>query len=76
MVMSFNPTWRDNAIETLVSDDIDTILTAKGEYNDEFFLSEILTGGFKGYNAYTDEELETELVERDISTVFGDNDDN
>ena len=30
MVMSFNPEWRDNAIETLVSDDIDTILTAKG----------------------------------------------
>ena len=74
MVMSFNPTWRDNAIETLVSDDIDTILTAKGEYNDEFFLSAILTQGFKGYNAYTDEELERELVERDISTVFGDND--
>ena len=74
MVMSFNPEWRDNAIETLVSDDIDTILTAKGEYNDEFFLSAILTQGFKGYNAYTDEELERELVERDISTVFGDND--
>ena len=75
MIMSFNPKWRDNAIETLVSDDIDTILTAKGEYNDEFFLSAILTQGFKGYNAYTDEELERELVERDISTVFGDNDD-
>ena len=74
MVMSFNPEWRDNAIETLVSDDIDTILTAKGEYNDEFFLSAILTQGFKGYNAFTDEELEIELVERDISTVFGDND--
>ena len=73
--MSFNPTWRDNAIETLVSDDIDTILTAKGEYNDEFFLSEILTGGFKGYANHTDEELERELVDRDISTVFGDNDD-
>lgn len=75
MVTSFRPKWRDNAIETLVNDDINTILTAKGEYNDEFFLSEILTGGFKGYNAYTDEELETELVERDISTVFGENDD-
>ena len=75
MVMSFNPTWRDNAIEALVADDINTILTAKGEYNDEFFLSALLTDGFKGYNAYTDEELETELVERDISTVFGENDD-
>ena len=76
MVMSFNPTWRDNAIETLVSDDIDTILTAKGEYNDEFFLSEILTGGFKGYNAYTDDEVIQELNERGISELFGGNDDN
>ena len=72
MVMSFNPSWRDNAIETLVSDDIDTILTA--EAASWSYLSAILTGGFKGYNAYTDEELETELRERDISTVFGDND--
>jgi hypothetical protein len=75
MIMSFNPEWRDNAIETLVNDDINTILSAKGEYNDEFFLSAILTEGFKGYGAYTDEELEQELVERDISTVFGENDD-
>jgi len=75
MVMSFKPKWRDNAIDTLVADDIDTILTAKGEYNDEFFLSEILSSGFRGYNSFTDEELEKELVERDISTVFGENDD-
>jgi len=74
MVMSFNPSWRDNAIETLVSDDIDTILTSEGAYNDRFFLSALLTDGFKGYANHTDEELETELVERDISTVFGDND--
>ena len=75
MVMSFNPEWRDNAIDALVADDIDTILTAKYEYNDEFFLSAILTDGFKGYNAYTDEELEQKLVERITSTVFGENDD-
>ena len=74
MVMSFNPTWRDNAIETLVSDDIDTILTSEGAYNDRFFLSALLTEGFKGYANHTDEELENELFERDISTVFGDND--
>ena len=74
MIMSFNPTWRDNAIETLVSDDIDTIMTSEGEYNDRFFLSALLTEGFKGYANYTDEELEIELVERDISTVFGEND--
>jgi len=74
MVTSFRPKWRDNAIETLVNDDINTILTAKGEYNDEFFLSALLTDGFKGYSNMFDEELETELRERDISTVFGDND--
>ena len=75
MIMSFKPKWRDNAIETLVSDDIDTIMTSEGEYNDRFFLSALLTDGFKGYANHTDEELETELVERDISTVFGENDD-
>ena len=76
MVISFNNSeWRDNAIETLVSDDIDTILTSEGAYNDRFFLSALLTDGFKGYQNYTDEELEQELVERDISTVFGENDD-
>ena len=74
MVMSFNPSWRDNAIETLVSDDIDTILTSEGAYNDRFFLSALLTDGFKGYANHTDEELETELVERVISIVFGEND--
>jgi hypothetical protein len=76
MVISFNNSeWRDNAIETLVSDDIDTILTSEGAYNDRFFLSALLTDGFKGYQNYTDEELELELVDRDISTVFGENDD-
>jgi hypothetical protein len=75
MIMSFKPKWRDNAIETLVSDDIDTIMTSEGAYNDRFFLSALLTDGFKGYANHTDEELETELVERDISTVFGENDD-
>jgi hypothetical protein len=75
MIMSFNPNWRDKAIETLVSDDIDTIMTSEGVYNDRFFLSALLTDGFKGYANHTDEELEIELVERDISTVFGENDD-
>ena len=75
MIMSFNPTWRDNAIETLVSDDIDTIMTSEGAYNDRFFLSALLTEGFKGYANHTDEELEIELKDRDISIVFGENDD-
>jgi len=74
MVMSFNPKWRDNAIDTLINDDIDSIFTMKGEFNDESMIAEMLYSGFKGYQEYTDEELETELIERDISTVFGEND--
>ena len=46
--------------------DINTILTAKGEYNDEFFLSALLTDGFKGYENYTDDELIQEMNERDL----------
>ena len=37
-------------------------------------LYQILYSGFKGYQEYTDEQLEVELNERDISTVFGEND--
>jgi hypothetical protein len=47
----------------------------KGAFNDESMIAEMLYSGFKGYENYLDEELETELRERDISTVFGDNDD-
>jgi hypothetical protein len=75
MIMSFNPKWRDNAIETLVDDDINSIFSMKGEFNDESLIAEMLYSGFKGYQNYTDEELEVELRERDISTVFGENDD-
>ena len=75
MVMSFKPKWRDNAIEALVNDDIDTIFMSEGQYNDRFFLSALLTDGFKGYANHSDDELEVELKDRDISTVFGDNDD-
>ena len=70
MVMSFKPTWRENAIDALIYDDIDTM-----KRDDNWILSEILLGGFKGYANFTDDELEVELQERDISTVFGDNDD-
>ena len=71
MVMSFNPKWRDNAIECLIGDDMNTI----HETGDPVYLYSLLYSGFKGYQEYTDEELEQELRERDISTVFGDNDD-
>ena len=67
MVMSFNPTWRNQAIETLVNDDMDTFVS-----NDfDEYVKDVLKYGFKGYYHMTDEELEKELVGRDISTVFG-----
>ena len=59
------------AIDTLVADDYDSIIN--GSYGE--MLESILIHGFKGYSNYTDEELMNELMERDISTVFGDNDD-
>ena len=74
MVMSFNPKWRDNAIDTLVNDDLNSFMHMREECGDESVLAQMLYSGFKGYQEYTDEELETELIERDISTVFGEND--
>ena len=71
MVMSFNPTWRDKAIDTLISDDINSYV----DHGHIETMYQMLYSGFKGYENYTDEELETELVERDISTVFGKIDD-
>jgi hypothetical protein len=69
--MSFKPEWRDNAIETLVYDDIDSFFSQMNHNNDASVMAQMLYSGFKGYQNYTDEELETELRERDISTVFG-----
>lgn len=61
---------RTEAIDTLINDDMNTV-----ENDDGWYLSSLLRNGFKGYENYTDEELMNELMERDISTVFGDNDD-
>ena len=68
MIMSFDKGRRNAMIKILVDDDIDTILTSSGEYNDRFFLSELLTDGFKGYESYTDDELTNEMNERDLWT--------
>ena len=62
---------RNKAIETLIGDDIDSVVN--NGYTDSLWY--ILAEGFKGYNHFTDEELMNELIERDISPVFGDNDD-
>ena len=75
MVTSFRPEWRDNAIEALVNDDLNSFVHMREEFGDESVLAEMLYSGFKGYQNYFDDELETELRERDISTVFGENDD-
>ena len=66
---------RSKAIDAIISDDIDTIMVSKNEFNDESYIDSILRVGHKGYEDYTDELLIEELKSRDISTVFGDNDD-
>jgi len=74
MVMSFDPEWRDKAIDELVNNDINTIQDSSA-YDDYSYIDSILRCGFKGYEFMTDDELMQELKDRDISTVFGDNDD-
>ena len=71
MVMSFNPEWRSKAIKVLIEDDINSYV----EHGFVDTLWFVLDNGFRGYSNFTDGELETELRERDISTVFGENDD-
>ena len=66
---------RSKAIDAIISDDIDSIMVSKNEFNDESYIDSILRVGHKGYEDYTDELLIEELKARDISTVFGDNDD-
>jgi hypothetical protein len=57
---------RTEAIDTLINDDMNTV-----ENDDGWYLSSLLINGFKGYANYTDEELMNELMERDISILFG-----
>lgn len=57
---------RDKAIQELAQNDANTI-----DSDDGWYLTSILYDGFKGYNNYTDEELMQELMERDISYLFG-----
>jgi hypothetical protein len=72
MVMSFNPEWRDKAIDELVNNDINTIQDSSA-YDDYSYIDSILRCGFKGYEFMTDEELMQELTDRDISYLFGEN---
>ena len=61
---------RSAAIETIIGDDLNTL----HECSDSSMRS-VLQWGFKGYHNMTDEELMNELIDRDISTVFGESDD-
>jgi hypothetical protein len=58
---------RVKAIETLISEDIDTIVFNQATD----YLDNILRFGMKGYCEMTDEELISELQDRDISYLFG-----
>ena len=62
---------RDKAIETLVDDDLNSFFHMREECGDESVLAQILYSGFKGYQNYNDTELMSELMERDISILFG-----
>ena len=62
---------REKAIQELVDNDINSIITDYNEMGDASVLAFILDEGFKGYRNYTDEALMKELEERDISYLFG-----
>lgn len=53
---------REQMVDRLVSDDMSTILTEG--YDD--YLYSMLLSGFKGYDNMSDQELISELNERDI----------
>ena len=57
---------REKAIDELVDNDIDSIIKDYNEMNDLSVLAFILDDGFKGYRNYTDDQLITELNERDF----------
>jgi hypothetical protein len=57
---------RDEMIDRLIDDDINTIFVMKGEYNDESLIAQMLYSGFKGYENYTDDELIVEMREREL----------
>lgn len=54
---------RQDAINKLIDDDIDSIVTGHHD-NDDSYAALLLEYGHKGYNDYTNEELASELCER------------
>lgn len=53
---------RDQMIEWLVSSDLDYMNQCKGGLE---WIEHILTNGFEGYAKQTDDELRSEMIERD-----------
>jgi len=62
---------RDKAISELVDVDCYDII----KNGCEEYLIDLLLHGHKGFNDWTDEELMKELEDRDMSYLFGENDD-
>lgn len=54
---------RQEAINKLVDDDIDSVITGHQD-GDDSYIAAILEHGHKGYNNCTNEELTSELNER------------
>ena len=63
---------REKAIQELIDNDFSDIFNLGQE--EGAMLESILRNGFKGYAEMTDEELISELEQRDISSNFGEND--
>jgi hypothetical protein len=57
---------RDEMVEALIADDINTIFDSKDNYNDESLLVQILEFGFRGYESFNMDELESECRERGL----------
>lgn len=54
---------REKAINKLIADDIDSVMTGHQD-GDNSYLASLLLYGHKGYDDYTNDELSDELSER------------
>lgn len=54
---------KEEAISKLIDNEIDSIITGHQD-GDNSYINDIFNDGFKGYQNFTNEELETELNEQ------------
>jgi len=64
--MILNEQQREVAVSALVDNDFDTIMSGDALE----LLNSYLMYGHKGYNDYTNDELVSELCERDMLNIF------